>query len=72
MTVLRRLRKETGLCIAELAFRAGLDDGTFSKAERGWKRIPEKTQERIAEILGVAREILFDESGVARAEKTNP
>ena len=72
VTELRNLRKEKGLCMAELAFRVGMQQPEFSILERGWKRIPEKKQEKIAEILGVARETIFDEAGVARAEKTNP
>lgn len=66
MTELRNLRKFQGMSLGELAFRSGIDEGLLSKAERGWKRIPEETRKRVAEVLGVRETQLFEESGYAR------
>ncbi len=66
MTVLRTLRMERRLPIVEIAFHVGMDDGTYSKAERGFKRFPERVRDKIAVFLGVGKEELFEESGYAR------
>ena len=66
MTSLRALRMERRLPIVEVAFHVGMDDGTYSKAERGFKRFPERARGKIAIFFGVGQEQLFEESGYAR------
>jgi transcriptional regulator with XRE-family HTH domain len=66
MTILRALRMERRLPIVEVAFHVGMDDGTYSKAERGFKRFPERVRERVAGFFGVEQGELFEESGYAR------
>lgn len=66
MTILRQIRRAREIPIVALAFKAGLDDGTFSKCERGFRRFPTKAQEIIAGELGVEKSVLFDESGLAK------
>lgn len=66
MTKMREIRKRHSMILAELGFRAGVDEGFLSKAERGWKRIPGEAQERIAAVLGVDRAELFDDAGLAK------
>jgi hypothetical protein len=68
LTVLRELRRQRKLPIVELSYYAGLDDGTMSKCERGFKKVPEKAQVRIATFMGVKQEELFDELGFAKKE----
>lgn len=66
MTVLRELRKRRGLPIVEVSFYAEMDDGAFSKAERGYKPFPKEARRKIARKLGTACEELFDERGFAK------
>lgn len=66
MTVLRNLRMGRGVPIVEVAFHVGIDDGTYSKAERGFKRFPEQARGKIAIFFGVGQDQLFEESGYAR------
>lgn len=66
MTLLRKMRLRRGVPIVKLAFMVGMDDGTFSKAERGFKRFSERARKGIAEFLGTPMDSLFDALGYAR------
>lgn len=66
MSKIREIRKRLDMTLAELSFRAEVDESFLSKAERGWKRVPGEAQERIAAVLGVDRAELFDDAGLAK------
>jgi len=66
MSKMREIRKRLDMTLAELSFRAEVDEGFLSKAERGWKAINETAQGKIAAVLGVDRKELFDDAGLAK------
>lgn len=66
MTRIREHRKRLGMTLAEVGFKAEVDEAFLSKTERGWKKVPEDAQERISAVLGVPEEQLFDENGYAK------
>jgi|GEM_PF-1630233 transcriptional regulator with XRE-family HTH domain len=70
MTILREIRRRKRLPIVELAFYSGMDDGAFSKAERGYKPFRKEAREKIAQHLEVKPADLFDERGYAKREET--
>lgn len=69
MTILREIRREKGLPIVELAFYAEMDDGAYSKAERGYKPFRKEAREKIAQHLEVKPADLFDEKGFAKSQE---
>ena len=66
MSKMREIRKGHSMILAELGFRAEVDESFLSKAERGWKRVPGEAQERIAAVLGVDRKELRNNTGQAK------
>lgn len=66
MTKLREHRKRLGMTLAELGFKAEVDEAFLCKAEHGWKKVPDEAQERISAVLGVGRGMLFEDSGRAK------
>ncbi len=66
MSKIREIRKLHSMTLAELSFRAEVDESFLSKAERGWKAINETAQGKIAAVLGVDRKELFDDAGLAK------
>lgn len=51
---------------AALARRLGVGKVTFSDWERGKRPCPEHLRARLADVLGVPADVVFDEKGVAR------
>jgi transcriptional regulator with XRE-family HTH domain len=66
MSKMREIRKGHSMTLAELSFRAGVQETWLSNAERGWKKFSETAQGKIAAVLGVDREELFDDAGRAK------
>lgn len=66
MTKLRDARKRAGLGLAEFAYLVGVDESHCSKGERGFRRFSLEARKRIANVLGVKPEELFDEDGRAK------
>lgn len=61
MTELRRIRREKGISIKELASAVGVAEMTIYRYERGW-RIPDaKCALKIASMLGCTVDDLFNE-----------
>lgn len=53
------LRKNQGMSQEELGRVAGVSQSDISRIERGWVP-PEDLQERVASVLGVSRDVLFE------------
>src|SRR5262249_50724619 len=58
---LRRLRKQRGLTLEELALKAGTDAGNLSRVERHVQRYTPEMLEKLAEALQVPVADLFKE-----------
>ena len=56
---LRAIRFFAGVSQDELAVRAGIDQATISRVERGVRQFSEEQRARIAEALGADPERLF-------------
>lgn len=59
MNDLERLRLSKGFTQVELASRAGIAVSTYSMYAHGHRAIPQKTAERIADVLGCKVEEIF-------------
>lgn len=66
MSELRRLRKNRGLTQAELARRVGVNQSLIAMIELGYYRPYPKIKKRIAEVLGVLPEDIWEEAGVGK------
>lgn len=68
-TTIRKLRLERGLSRAEACRMAGCYSADYSKVEAGSARAWPRLRARIAVLLGVPEEELFDESGWPRGSE---
>ncbi len=59
-TYIRAWRKERGMTMMELAFKAGMHQGHLSKLERGLMPYTQQTLERVANALRVTPGALID------------
>lgn len=66
VSALRNVRRTRTINQEELARLVGITQESLSKAERGLLRLRPDVQARIAAILGVGVDQLFDPSAVAR------
>jgi transcriptional regulator with XRE-family HTH domain len=68
---LRRLRKEKGFTLEELAERAQISVSFLSHIERGTRQAPLSTLESLAQILGLnLYELFAPETGASMARET--
>lgn len=68
---LRRLRRERGLTLEDLAERAEISVSYLSHIERGTRQAPLNMLERLSEILGMnLYEVLSSSPSVATAKET--
>lgn len=68
-SALKRLRKERGFTLEELAERAEISTSYLSHIERGTRQAPLVTLENLARILGVNFYELFAPSSVASTQE---
>ena len=70
--VLRRLRKEKGFTLEELAERAEISVSYLSHIERGTRQAPLTTLESLAQILGLGLYDLFTQAAGAPTARETP
>lgn len=69
LTVARAVRMKKGLSMRQVAEQVGCDYNTLSQFELGKGGLPVKSREKLAALLGVKAERLFDERGMAKCLK---